>query len=222
MQAELRAAFAMSDVPQLILAIERHFGSRSYTLWDLFKDGQRKVLYYILNSMLTDLESEYRQIYRQYFPLLKVMREMQIPAPKALEDPIWYILNSDLKKAIKGQTIDMADLYILVHEMINGKFAPDTAPLEFATTKAILSRMQQIPTSTDDIPLIETINTLFKTLAPLSLKYDLWECQNMYFRIGRVKHAPMKAKAGNGDEAARHWLAVFEELGTNLGVKCSC
>jgi hypothetical protein len=222
MQAELKAAFSVSDVPQIIIAIERHFGSRSYTLWDLFKDGQRKVLYYILNTMLTDLETEYRQIYRQYFPLLKVMREMQIPAPKALEDPIWYILNTDLKKALKAKNIDTADLYILVHEMINGKFAPDSEALEFAATKAILSRMQQIPERPGDTVVLETVNTLFRTLAPLALKYDLWECQNMYFRIGRENHAAMREKAKGGDEKARRWLTAFEELGTNLGVKCSC
>jgi alpha-amylase/alpha-mannosidase (GH57 family) len=222
MQAELKAAFSLSDIPQLIIAIERHFGSRSYTVWDLFKDGQRKVLYYILKSTLTDLESEYRQIYRQYFPLLKVMREMQIPAPRALEDPIWHILNTDIKMALKEKTIDMADLYILVHEMVNGKFTPDTPVLEFAATRAVLSRMQQIPASPDDTAIMETVNALFRTLAPLSLKYDLWECQNLYFRIGRAKHAAMKEKAKDGDGNAGSWVLAFEELGTNLGVKCSC
>lgn len=221
MQAELRSAFAMSDVPQIIIAIERHFGSRSYSLWHLFKDGQRKVLYHVLESTLSNLESEYRRIYRQYFPLLKVMREMQIPAPRALEDPIWQILNSDIRKALKATTIDMADLYILVHEMINGKFTPDTAALEFAATKAILSRMQKIPDSPDDTSVMETINALFRTLAPLGLTYDLWECQNMYFRIGCQKHAVMSEQAQCKDEKACRWLAAFEELGKNLGVECS-
>jgi len=211
----------MSDIPQIIIAIERHFGSRSYSLRHLFKDGQRRVLYHVLQSTLSDLESEYRQIYRQYFPLLKVMREMQIPVPGALEDPIRQILNSDLKKALKATTIDMADLYIIVNEVVNGKFTPDTAVLEFAATKAILSRMQQIPESADDTALMETINALFKTLAPLGLTYDLWECQNMYFRIGCEKHAPMQGQAKCKDEKACRWMAAFEELGINLGVKCS-
>ncbi|NMB79886.1 MAG: DUF3536 domain-containing protein [Methanomicrobiales archaeon] len=222
MQAELRNAFSLSDVPQLIIAIRKHFGERSYSLWDLFKDGQRKVLYYILDSTLQDLESEYRQIYRTHFPLLKVMREMQVPVPKALEDPVWYILNADLKKALKAQEIDTADLYILVNEMINSKFTPDTEVLEFAATKAILSRMQQIPASADATGLLETINTVFKTLQPLNLNYDLWESQNMYFRIGRRDYKPAREKAKSGDEKARRWVAAFEELGKNLGVNCSC
>jgi alpha-amylase/alpha-mannosidase (GH57 family) len=222
MKAELKSAFSMSDIPQLIIAIERHFGSRSYTLWDLFKDGQRKVLYHILNSTLNDLETEYRQIYRQYFPLLKVMREMQIPVPKALEDPVWHILNTDIRTALNAENIDTADLYILVHEMINGKFAPDAPVLEFAVTRAVLSRMQQVLTSTDDTVLLEKINAIFRTLAPLSLKYDLWECQNMFFRIGRAKHNVIREMEKSGDEKASRWMTAFEELGRYLGVKCSC
>ena len=220
MQAELKSAFALSDIPQLILAIERHFGSRSYSLWDLFRDGQRKALYHILESTLLDLESEYRQIYRQHFPLLKVMREMQIPVPKALEDPIWYILNTDIKKALKSSVIDTADLYILVHEMVNGRFAPDTAALEYAATKAILTRMQQIIGSAEDPVIMETVNAIFKTLAPLSLNYDLWECQNLYFRIGCARHATMLERKTCGEDEACRWLLAFEELGTNLGVRC--
>jgi hypothetical protein len=222
MQALLKAAFSASDIPQIILTIERHFGSRTYTLWDLFKDGQRTAIYTILKSTLADIESEYRQIYRQHFPLLKVMREMQIPVPKSLEDPIWSILNSDMIQAIKAPVIDMADLYILVHEMVNGKFVPDAAALEYAATEAIRSRMQQVPGNPGDIPLMETANALFLTLAPLSLNYDLWECQNLYFTIGRQKHAAMRQEAAAGDATAQRWLVVFEELGANLGVKCSC
>lgn len=222
MQQELKRSFSINDVPELVIAIEREFGSRSYSLWDLFKDGQRRALYYILDSVLTDLESDYRQIYRQYFPLLKVMREMQVPVPKALEDPIWHILNSDIKKALKSENMDIGDLYILVHEMVNGKFRPDATVLEFAARKAILSRMKEIVGARDDISRLETINALFRTLAPLALNYDLWECQNLYFQIGRAKHAGMREREKSGDAAAVRWLRAFEELGGYLGVTCSC
>lgn len=222
MQAELKNAFSISDVPQIIIAIERHFGARSYTLWDLFKDGQRKVLYYILQSTLNDIESDYRQIYRQCFPLLKVMREMQVPVPKAIEDPVWHILNTDIRKALAAPVVDSADLYILVHEMINGRFTPDTGALEYAATKAVLSRMQMMPGDPENTGTLKTINAIFSTLAPLGLRYDLWECQNLYFRVGWATYKTMEKRAASGDEAAKAWIESFTELGGHLGVKCSC
>jgi len=104
--------------------------------------------------------------------------------------------------------------------MVNGRFAPDTAALEFAATKAILTRMQQILGSAEDTAILETVNAIFKTLEPLSLTYDLWECQNLYFRIGCARHADMIAKKSCGVDEACRWLLAFEELGTNLGVRC--
>ena len=188
MQAELKAAFAMSDIPQLIIAIERHFGSRSYTLWDLFKDGQRKVLYYILDSMLTDLESEYRQIYRQYFPLLKVMREMQIPVPKALEDPIWYILNSDLKKAIKAPDHRYGgSLYPGPRDdqrQVCSRYGTLWSLLQPERSSPACSRSRQVPMISHSSKRSMQSS---RHLPRSSLKYDLWECQNMYFRIGRAE-----------------------------------
>ncbi len=222
MKAELKSAFSMSDVPQIIIAIERHFGGRSYSLFDLFKDGQRTVIYHILKSAMHDLESGYRQTYRQYYPLLKVMREMEVPVPRALADPVWHILNIDLTKALKAKPVDTADLFILVQEMVNGGFAPDKEVLAFAATKAILSRMQDVFAGSDPVPVIEQINAIFRILAPLGMSYDLWESQNLLFRIGWRDYKPTKAKAELGDANARRWIAAFEELGRNLGVKCSC
>jgi hypothetical protein len=116
----------------------------------------------------------------------------------------------------------MADLYILVHEMKNGGLQPDAPALEHAAVQAFLARMQQVLSDSSGVQVLETLNALFKTLAPLGLKYDLWECQNLYFRIGRAKHAAMRERAAAADPVAARWLVAFEELGANLGVKCSC
>jgi alpha-amylase/alpha-mannosidase (GH57 family) len=221
MRDELKEAFAKRDIPLLVLSLGRQFGAQTYTLWHLFRDGQRKVLYHLLDSTLAELEAEYRQIYRQHYTLIKVMRETQIPVPKALEDPVWYILNTDLKNALARPVIDTADLFVLVSEMTNGKFAPDTATLNFTASRAITSRMKRLHETDDNVREMETINALFRILLPLSLNYDLWECQNMYFRICREKRAYLNAKAGAGNDEARRWLAVFDELGRYLGVKCS-
>ena len=84
MRDELLDVFSTSDIPRMILCLERHYGSHSYTLRHLFRDGQRKVLYAVLDSTLADMESAFRHMYNQFFPLLSAMREMQIPPPKVL------------------------------------------------------------------------------------------------------------------------------------------
>jgi len=219
MRDELMDVFSKSDIPRMILSLERHYGSHSYTLWHMFRDGQRKVLYAILDTTLADTESAFRHIYKQFFPLLSVMREMQIPPPKVLEDPVWYIINLDLKKILSAEDPDTKRLAVLVGEMTRGKFEPDTATLNFTAGAAITTLMQRFLESPDDAFLMEKINEVFKILCPLSLKYNLWECQNYYFRIGRRKAAGMQDRAGSGSADARQWIRLFEELGCYLGVK---
>ena len=219
MRDELMDGFSKSDIPRMILCLEEHYGSHSYTLWHLFRDGQRKVLYAILDSTLADMESAFRHIYKQFFPLLSAMKEMQIPPPKVLEDPVWYIINLDLKKILSVEDPDTQRLAVLVGEMTKGKFEPDTATLNFTASAAITTLMQRLLENPDDAFLMEKINEVFKILSPLALKYNLWECQNYYFRIGRKKAAGMQDLAGSGNAHARQWIRLFEELGCYLGVK---
>ena len=101
MRDELMDVFSKSDIPRMIFCLEVHYGSHFYTLRHLFRDGQRKVLYAILDSTLADRESAFRHMYDQFFPLLSAMREMQIPPPKVTEDPVWYIINLDLKNSFR-------------------------------------------------------------------------------------------------------------------------
>ena len=219
MRDELMDVFSKSDIPRMVLSLEEHYGSHSYTLWHLFKDGQRKVIYAVLDSTLADMESAFRHIYKQFFPLLSAMKEMQIPPPKVLEDPVWYIINLDLKKILLAKDPDTQRLAVLVGEMTKGKFKPDTATLNFTAGAAITALMQRLLESPDDAFLMEKINEVFKILNPLALKYNLWECQNYYFRIGRGKAAGMQDLAGSGNAHARQWIRLFEELGYYLGVK---
>ena len=216
---ELMDGFSKSDIPRMILCLEEHFASHSYSLWDLFRDGQREVLYAVLDSTLADTESAFRQVYNQFSPLLHAMKDMQIPAPEVLEGPVWYILNRDLEKILSGSDIDTKRLRVLAEEMIQGNFEPDTEKLNFTASTAITNLMQALLKNPDDLLLSERITEIFTILSPFSLRYNLWECQNYYFRIGRERAAGMQARKKDGDLHAVKWIRLFEELGRDLGVK---
>ena len=171
MRGELLEVFSKSDIPRMILSLENHYGKSFYSLWNLFRDGQRKVLYAILNTTLIDLESAFRYIYNQFYPLLHAMKEMQIPPPKVLEDPV-YIINLDLKKVLSDDNLDTQRLKVLVEEMAGGKFVPDTETLNFTASIAITKIMQRLSENPDDLVLMEKIATIFRLLSPLLLNYN--------------------------------------------------
>lgn len=220
LQVRLRTAFLDRDTSLLITTMEEEFGTRSYSLWHLFRDGQREVLFRLLDSTLTDLESTCRKVYRQHSRLIHAMNEMQIPVPKAIKDPVWYIMNVDLNTLLAGEHIDLQKLRQMVNEMSKGQFSPDTPTLDYTASRALTALMKKIVSVPHDIDLFEEINAIFSILAPLSLSYDLWECQNDYFHIGKEHLAAMQKKAGTSDPRAAQWILRFGELGKWLGVKC--
>ena len=219
MQDYLATALRQPDIKTLVNSLESEFGTSTYSLWHLFKDGQRKTLFRLLESTLEDLESSFRQIYQQQIQLIHAMREMQIPVPKVFEDPVWYILNEDLNNALSDEETDLRKIQHLINEMIHGQFSPDRSTLNFTASNRITILTKKFASESDDISAMQEIIDLFKSLAPLSLDYDLWECQNAYFYCGKKQKAFMQRRAGLGDSRAAGWISHFDELGTWLGVK---
>ncbi|MFH0968408.1 MAG: DUF3536 domain-containing protein [Methanobacteriota archaeon] len=216
MQNELWKAFIKSDVPGMVICLNEHFELHSYSLWDLFRDGRRKVLYSVLDTTLEDIESEYRQIYRRYFSLIRAMKEMHTNPPAALEFPVQYILNHDIRQSLESEVIDLVHLKISVDELVHGHYTPDTKTLSYIAGGSIAWQLQKIALDPEDIELIRNLNAVFPVIKPLSLTLDLLESQDQYFRIRRTLSHRMQEDAAGGDTDAMEWISEFENLGVNL------
>ena len=219
MESEVWEAFSRSDIPDMILTLNRHFESHSYSLWDLPHDGRRRVLYSILNKTQSDIESEYRQIYCRYFTLIRAMKEMQIPPPEALEYPIRYILNHDINQNLKSPIVDLSRLETSVAEMKHGKYTPDIPTLNYITSSCISWYLQKIALDPEEITTIRNLNRIFEILKPWSLNPDLWDSQNEYFRIHTVYAPQMHKRQAEGNAEAEEWIGAFDTLGINLGIR---
>ena len=218
MERDLWDAFSRSDVPGMILSLNSHFESHSYSLWHLFRDGMRKVLYSILNTTLADIESDYRKIHRHYFPLMKAMKEMHIRPPEALEYPILYILNHDIRQNLESGNPDLEELDRAVRELVYGQYKPDRVTLQHIAGRSIVRYLEWIIFNPDEIEVLIRLNRFFAIMKPLQLSLDLRESQNMYCRISSDLLESRSAKAETGDEEATQWFQEFILLGMNLEV----
>ena len=95
-------AFAKSDMASVVRLIDQHFGARSYTLWHLFTEEKRKILFKILEENLRGVEADYRHIFESNYAIMQAMREMQIPLPEALSAPAEFVLNTDLRRLMEA------------------------------------------------------------------------------------------------------------------------
>lgn len=218
MQEELWDAFHRSDIPGMIVSLSRYFESHSYSLWDLFRDGRKRVLYSVLEDTLADVESEYRQIFSRHFPLIRAMNEMHIRPPEALEYPAKYILQHDIMNTILSRKTDLHHLRMSVEELVHGRYSPDLPAFNRTAGEGIYRRLRDLAEDPEDTSRIQELNEIFSLLKSLSLTPDFRDSQDLFFSLKTDLMDIMKRKADLGDETAREWLSAFRDLGFNLGV----
>jgi alpha-amylase/alpha-mannosidase (GH57 family) len=220
MRQEITDTFMKSYIAEAIRLMDRHFEAHSYSLWHLFRDEQRKVLSQIIDPTLSEIEASFRQIYEYHYPVMQVMRGLQIPLPKALANTVEFILNTDLRKSLENEELDLEHLQKLVGEAKKWSFELDRTTLGFVASQKINSLMEKLFETPEDVSLLETIETIFRILSALSLELDLWKAQNIYFSISRQLNGGMREGAEKGDRTAQKWVEHFSSLQDYLYVGC--
>jgi alpha-amylase/alpha-mannosidase (GH57 family) len=218
MRLKIREAFAKGDMATVLRLIGQDFGTRSYSLWHLFRDEKRKILNQILTDTLRGLEATYRQIFQTNYTVMQAIKEMQIPLPEALAAPAAFVLNADFLHLFEREEMVVKELKRIVSEYLVWSFEPDKIGLGFAAGRRAELMMQGFAAKPDDINNLHTVVETFQILKPLGLDIDLWKCQNIYFALSRTIYRDTKQKAARGNAPAKEWLTSFEELGRLLGV----
>lgn len=211
--------FRGNDIPGTFRRIEKHFTSVNYSLWHLFRDEQRTVINRVMNSAVTELERNLRQLNDINLPVIQVMKKMGVPLPGVFSSIVEFILNDDLKKMLLSDNPDLAGIQNVFNQLREWGFEPDTVNISFTFTKKINACMEKFISEPEKTDILEKIINLLDTLEPLSLKFERWRIQNMYFITGKKLYPQIKQHADDGDQDAQKWIRLFERLGTHLKVK---
>ncbi len=218
MRDELRNAFERSDLTEVIRAMDRHFEHHNYTLWHLFRDEQRKILNQILQQPLQEVEEIYQRIYENQFPLLNFLREINIPAPRALVAPAEFYLNAHLKNLLDSDSPDSAGLKRLAEEMEKVSVTLDQTVLGLAAGRQLARQLKNLARAPGNLALLITLNETLEVLRALPLQLELWEAQNVLSDICREQAGGIGEAATQGEESARESLEQLRRLARNLGV----
>ena len=219
MRAEIDTAFMKSDIPNVIHLIEKHYGKNNYSLWHLFRDEQRKILNRIITSALEEREASFQQAYKQYYPIMQVIKEMSIPLPGPFYTTAEFTINTNLRNQLDSEQPDLDALQTLIDEAKRWSVKIDRTTLDFVATSRVNSLMERLRNSPEDLTRISTINAILLTTRQLSLEPDIWLAQNIYFSIGKKMYSDMQHKARKGSAEALAWVNNFNTLGQHLHVK---
>ena len=220
---ELETGLYNGQTNEVMREINIKFSRHSYTIWHLFKDEQRRLVYDLLKGTWDNAETSFRHIYEDNYSIMLMLRNMNMNLPKVLAAPAEFIINQDLFREIQDEDMSIDRLKELTDEAARLDLQLDKETLRFEASAKINNLMETFETANidwvnDDIELLSIIEralSIFKKIVP---DMDLQLAQNILFTIGKEKYPQMKEKASQQNEEAVEWVELFELVAEHLGI----
>jgi alpha-amylase/alpha-mannosidase (GH57 family) len=203
---DVQEAFSRADLPEVIRRLDKDFLELTYSLRSLFRDERRKVLDAVLASTLSDVEAVYKQIYEHNGPLLRFLTDLGIPLPRPFLEAAALVINSNLRRALEAEPLDVARIRALVDEAVRTRVALDKAGLGYALQRTLERRVDRYAGEPVSEERLREVKELLGLVRALPFDVNLWRVQNVYWDL--MTKAPPETKA----------RPDFVELGGALGI----
>ena len=211
--------FEGGDFPGVLRFMDKHFGTSTYSLRSLFRDEQRKILDTLMESTLQEAEAAYRQVYEYNAPMMRFLKELGTPAPKAFYAAAEIVLNAGLRRAFEAEEFDPNAVNDLLEEASVEGITLDSNILEYAFRKNLERMAELFRTNPSDLLLLKNIESAVNLVSALPFQVNLWSIQNDYYEVVQGVYTEFKEKVEHGDEGAKEWIEHFKKLGEKLYVR---
>jgi len=219
MLRELTQTFSAGDFPEIIRLLDKHFGISTYSIRNLFRDEQRKVLDSILESALSEIEAAYYQVYEHHYPPMHFLSELGNPIPKSFQSAAEFILNSDLRKALSSEPLNLEHIRSLLDETRTWKVELDIEGLSYVLQQTLERMFSKFTASPDDIAFLKELLAATEMARSVPFPVDLWKVQNLYHEILQSTYPEFQKRAQQGNGAVMEWLKHFVSLGQQLSIR---
>ena len=210
------AAFENGDLAEVLRLMDAHFGTHSYSLTDLFRDEQRRIVNLIIMGTMEDSENAYRLIYEANNVLMGFLRETGIPVPKIFLITAEFVLNSAVGKAFAEEKIEEEKIHSIIKDIKRWNVSVDSVGLEFRIRRRLEEMMDDLLKNPSNTALLEEIHKMIALTKLLPFSMNFWKVQNVYYALSKTAYREFFPKAQGGDEDASLWLKNFREIGQIL------
>ena len=211
---ETRVAFERADFPEIIRIIDRHFGQGHYSIKNLFRDEQFKVLTQILSATREDIYNAYKSLTDRYAPLANFLNDIHMPALHSLAPAVEFVINAELQKQFENGHPDMERVKSLVAQAKNTNAIIEKDALAYVVKKHFDRISEELRKSPDDLDLLQRFSSSASLLAVIPAQVNLWKAQNIYDQL-RATVLPHIEERVNGKASV--WTDKFLTLGEQLG-----
>ncbi|HET9477268.1 MAG TPA: DUF3536 domain-containing protein, partial [Dehalococcoidia bacterium] len=216
---DITEAFARADLPEVIRLIDQQFQGSTYSLKSLFRDEQRKITSIILESTLAEAEATYRQVHEHHAPLMRFLRDIGYPLPRAFQSAAELVLTANLRRAFLDENLDPERVRATIEEARFWSIDLDEPGLAYTFEKTLKRASAAFWLEPEDAERLHTLENLVGVLRILPFQVSLWEVQNDYYHVLTEHYPATRDAAARGDEEARKWVRHFLPLGATLGLR---
>jgi alpha-amylase/alpha-mannosidase (GH57 family) len=212
--AEAQPAFESADFTEVIRILDRHFGETYYSLKNLFRDEQFKVLNQILAHTRDDIYNAYKLLTDRYAPLTRFLNDMHVPPLSSLAPAMEFVLNAELRKQFENGHADAERVKSLVNQARTAKIPLEADALAFAVKKHFDRLSDELFKSPEDPDVLQRLSNSAALLPDLPFGVNLWKSQNIYDQLVAKVLPEIKNRT---DEKSKIWSERFLTLGDRLG-----
>jgi len=188
----------------------------TYSIRDLFRDEQRKILKRIIGSTLDDFERTFIDLYENNRLLMGFVRETGMPVPRRFLSTAEIALNFELKKAFSAAEVDVERIGEIIADIGGWQGEVDVVDLEFLIRRKLERAMDGLLGDPEEMGFLVRAERLAEIVTTLPVDLNLWQSQNIYDTLARSAYPPRRDRARSGDEEASAWVARFRSLGELL------
>lgn len=218
LEQELFQAFNTVDFQKVTQILDHYFGYCIYSLKFLFRDEQRKVLNLIMKPTLNDAEMVYRRLYKFNAPMIRFLKDTDIPVPQFLSIAANLVVNADLRRTLEQGKFNSAviDPILKEAELIGTSLNADILG---HTLKHRFERMgKRFFDNPVEFELLENLNEAIMILNTLPFHVNLTKIQWFIYKVRQAEYPVILKKAEAGEEDAQKWIDHFTTLCNNLSL----
>jgi alpha-amylase/alpha-mannosidase (GH57 family) len=213
MKEEMSAAFDKGLYTELIVLMDKHFGTHSYSLSNLFRDEQRKILNMIIKANLAESIEDYQSLYEHGRPLMEFIQETGMPVPKMFMVAAQPALNDLLKSALTQEEVDADAVQRIIDQIGKWHVELDASNTEYFLRTHLQKLTRALVEDPSDLKLMTKIDKLMGLIRSIPIEIVLWQVQNDYYVLAKTTYRDYLERERAGEAGAPIWLEAFRKLG---------
>ncbi|MCL4436542.1 MAG: DUF3536 domain-containing protein [Thaumarchaeota archaeon] len=218
-RVEMVTDLERGDTRRLIESIDKAFAPNICSLEDLFKDEQHRIIRYILQTTLKDLEPSYHKIFESRYQIMRFLNDVGMDQPKVLTAAAEVTVSSEIRDILSSKEMDLNRLEKMIKDAKRFSIKVDGASVGLEASSRIVSELGKMIDAPEDVVRLEQVGRLVGLMNELPVHMDLWRAQNIFYLLAKQHYQQIKAKSSMADEESIRWIAAFKRLSEYLKIK---